>query len=1373
MFDFLRVSKAWDSKKQRYVYTPKFVIKSTIKDLMIRSRDFYAIFNEETGLWELDESKAIELIDAEIRDYATKDAGDTVYDEEHGPLVKLISDTDNRLIAQWHTFCQKDMRDTWVPLDQKIIFSNQTPVRADHATKKLSYPLQEGAHPAYDKLCSVWYLPDEQQKWEWFAGCGLAGDAKKIQKAIIFYGEPGTGKSSIAAEWICNGIFDGMSESHKSKKNNTGYAGSFDATALAQSKDQFGTDFLEDDPVIALDNEAEMSVINARGTFNKIISHESVRVNAKFHATYYIRPAVLLMMCANEPVQISPNSGLRRRILDVQPTGNLVDSETYEWCMGQIPFEKSAVAYKCLQVYKKLGPHYYDGYISEDMLNRTSPFQNFVAENYMQLKDGISLAAAYKLYSEYATECNFKNIMVRYKFRDTLKLYFDNYADKKFSGFKFDKIGIKNAMVDMKSDDYISDKPSGWLKLGKYVSILDEEFADCKAQYATDNLEHPLKYSWDKCPTKLKDLDTTKLHHLQPPDASYITIDFDIYNENGDKDLDLNIAAANKFPPTYAEVSKSGCGIHLEYKYTGGDPNELSRIFGENIEVKVYTGKSSLRRKLTKCNELPIATLSSGLPLKEVKKKVTEGQSFETEKKLINCIKKALRKGYDDLPSTKQNIDFIDKLLSEAYESGKTYDVRSLETSVLKFAMGSTNRADYCTDKVASMFFASKDVMEAEKTNDAPPDPANESPDYNSRPIIFLDIEIFPSYNQSKVQGVDVSDVPEDTPALFLVNWIFDNDDTKCVRMVNPKADEIKELFRLYRIIGFNNRNYDNHMLWACAQGYTPEDLYVLSGRLIGKDTAMSARFGQAYNVSYTDIYDLMSAGNKMGLKKWEIKLQKEGIVARHLEWNHPWNKAVPVKDWEKVAEYCDNDVLTTRALWHYLKDGDVRAREMLATMAKPYGGTMNSTTNQLTNMIVFEGEKNPPLVYTDFSTGKQYQSYEPFKVPILEWDDYISLGDDWTGVTPVNSNHFPGYHLVRDKKGKLHNMYRGVDVKFGGYVYATPGMYGRCVTKDVASMHPHSIKELNLFGEYTQNYTDLMDARIYIKHGDYEKAKGLFHGALAPYLTDKDSAKALSKALKTALNSAYGLTSASFNNAMRDSRNINNIVALRGALVMKTLQDEIEKRGFTVVHIKTDSIKIANPTDEILSFVDEFGKKYGYTYEVEHTWNRLCLVNDAVFIGQHDLDDPDYISNKDKSEEDFPSRWEAVGTQFKVPFVYKSLFTHQPIDFYDKCETINVTSGSLHLIYENGETTVDNFVGRIGLFCPMKTHGGKLIVKRDDGRVASPSGTKDYIWMESDGVKDAGLEDDINIDYYKAKCDEAIDTISKYGDYYQFTEVE
>lgn len=350
--------------------------------------------------------------------------------------------------------------------------------------------------------------------------------------------------------------------------------------------------------------------------------------------------------------------------------------------------------------------------------------------------------------------------------------------------------------------------------------------------------------------------------------------------------------------------------------------------------------------------------------------------------------------------------------------------------------------------------------------------------------------------------------------------------------------------------------------------------------------------------------------------------------------------------------------------------------------------------------------------------------------------------------MTIINS--FPGYEF---KDGK--NIFRGTDVGKGGYVYAEPGMYGNVALLDVASMHPHSVINLNAFGEYTQNFKDLVDARIAIKKKEFDKAKQMFGGRLEPYLNDEASAAALAQALKIAINSVYGLTSANFDNPFRDIRNKNNIVALRGALFMRTLQDEVQKRGFKVAHIKTDSIKIPDATPEIIQFVMDFAKDYGYEFEHEATYDRMCLVNDAVYIAKY----------KDGT-------WTATGTQFQIPYVFKKMFSKEDLAFEDLCTTKSVTSALYLDMNENLGEDEHNyiFVGKVGRFCPIKPGcGGGLLCREKDGKYHSATGAKGYRWLESEMVFELNKLDDIDETYFKAMVDAAVDTIKKYGDYEWF----
>ena len=179
--------------------------------------------------------------------------------------------------------------------------------------------------------------------------------------------------------------------------------------------------------------------------------------------------------------------------------------------------------------------------------------------------------------------------------------------------------------------------------------------------------------------------------------------------------------------------------------------------------------------------------------------------------------------------------------------------------------------------------------------------------------------------------------------------------------------------------------------------------------------------------------------------------------------------------------------------------------------------------------------------------------------------------------------------------------------------------MYSNIALLDIASMHPSSIVAEELFGpEYTKRFNEILQARIAIKHKDFDKAKKMLGGALAKYLTDENAAADLAQALKIAINSVYGLTSAGFENPFRDNRNKDNIVAKRGALFMVNLKHAVQSQGFTVAHIKTDSIKIPDATPEIIKFVTEYGKLYGYNFEHEATYDRMCLVNDAVYIARY-----------------------------------------------------------------------------------------------------------------------------------------------------------
>ena len=1354
MLDFLTISSR--TNKGSVEVVPKFVIKNPSKDLMIRGGDFYAVWDEERKMWSTEEQDVIRLIDNELKKYL--DANHDRIDMSSAN-VKYMWDSDSGSIDRWHKYCQKQMRDCYSMLDEELIFSNSELTREKHASKKLNYPLERGSIAAYDKLIGTLYTPEERHKLEWAIGAIVSGDSKRIQKFMVLYGSAGTGKSTILN--IIQDLFEG-------------YYAVFDAKSLGNANSSFALEAFTCNPLVAIQHDGDLSRIEDNTRLNSLVSHEEMSVNEKFKRSYPMRFKCFLFLGTNKPVKITDGkSGLLRRLIDVSPSGNKLSIREYNMLTKQVKFELGAIAHHCLDVYME-DPHYYDDYVPKSMMGATNDFYNFMVDSYSVFKreDGTSLKAAWEMFKVYVEDAKVPWQMSKRVFKEELKNYFDFYDDSVddehgdkiksyYSGFKTDIFEEEFGKTRTKKKE-AAPKP----KLIDFVegeSIFDKEFADCPAQYATDK-GTPTK-KWDEVTTTLSDLNTAELHYVKVPE-NHIVIDFDIKDENGEKSYDKNVEEASKWPPTYAELSKSGAGVHLHYIYTG-DVSQLSRIYDDNIEVKVFSGNSSLRRALTKCNDLPIATLNSGLPLKEVKTMINF-DGIKNEKALRTLITKHLNK--EIMGATKPSIDMIKKVLDEAYESGIGYDVSDMKNAVFAFAAGSSNQADKCLNMVAEMKFKSE---EPNTTVDV-----GGTDDY-----VFYDVEVFPN--------------------LFLVNYKFAGEGKPVVRLINPSPSDIEGLLK-FKLIDFNGRRYDRHILYGRLMGYTNKELFDLSQRIINaqKGDQSRALFSEAYNLGYTDVYDF--AAKKQSLKKWEIEL---GL--KHHELGLPWDEPVPEELWHKVAEYCDSDVLALEAVFNHLS-ADFTARQILADLAGG-GSTVNDTTNTLTGRIIFGNNRKPQGEF----------NYRNLAEPVFELDPEVKEFLEEVAPEMMAQRHGEAKSLLPYFEGYKYEMgvstYRGEEVGEGGCVRANPGMHGNVALLDVASMHPHSVIMEVLFGpRFTRAFYDIVYGRVHIKHKAWDEVNKMLDGRLTPYIqkviAGEMSAKDLANALKIAINSVYGLTAAKFPNVFKDPRNIDNIVAKRGALFMLDLKYEVEKRGFTVAHIKTDSIKIPDATMEIIDFVMDFGKRYGYTFEHEATYERMCLVNDAVYIAKYASEETckelyGYVPGDNKEH---PSQWTATGTQFQVPYVFKTLFSREPIEFDDMCETKSVSKGALYLDkneelpdvsgyekelskledkYKKGQLSdmlfesecsklndlieeghSYHFVGKVGQFCPIKDGcGGAVLYRQQDDKYYAAAGTTGYRWLESAMVKELGKESDIDKSYYMKLVDDAVDTISQYGDFEWF----
>lgn len=1280
---------------------PDFIVGRS-EDLMVRAKNFYAIWDEEANSWSTDEYEVQRLVDARLKSYA-----ETNKDVINVKYMRNFSSNGQSTFRKF----MSQIGDNAHQLDMTLTFQGTEVKKKDYVSKCLPYSLTPGDHSAWDELVGTLYKPEERAKIEWAFGCIISGDSKKIQKFIVLEGPPGAGKGTIID--IALKLF-------------AGYTTAFDAKALGSNGNQFAAAAFAGNPLVAIQHDGDLSKIADNTILNSIVSHEFMLVNEKYKPSYNARINAFLIMGSNKPVMITDSqSGLIRRLIDVHPTGDLLPPKKYHALIARIDFELGAIAHHCLQVYKEMGKNFYGSYRPLEMMYKTNAFFNFIETYYdvFEKQGGISAKQAWNLYKEYCEEANIDRPMKLHEFRSELGTYFEEFHDR----ITLDGVIVRSYYVGLKTQPFkmpVDDKDVNTftLRLDETTSLLNLELADYAAQYAKAD-GTPSKY-WDdaermiggevKRPkphqivnTRLCDLDPHKEHYVKVP-GNMIVIDFDLTDGDGNKSLARNLEAASAWPATYGELSKSGEGVHLHYYYDG-DLDQLDPVYADGIEIKQYQGNSALRRRLTRCNNVPIATINGGLPLKE-KTRVLDPGTMKSEKALRALIVRNLRK--DIHPGTRPSIQFIKKILDEAYQDGLTFDVSDLYQKVVIFANSSSNHQLECLKIVQSMRWKSEEDI---------PDEPVQSTDNRK---VYIDVE---SYQN-----------------LFVVCWKFEEGNPSAesvTRMINPKPHEVEALFSL-KLVGYNNRNYDNHMLWAAAMGFSTLQLYHLSQKII--NGAIGAKFGEAYKLSFTDVYDFST--KKQGLKKWQIELGLE-----HREMDIPWDKPVPENRIMDVVDYCVNDVVSLEQVDKHLA-GDWKARLILADLS---GLTPNDTTHAHTARIIFGREKNPQrsFVYTDLS------------------------------------KEFPGYaHGPRDgiKGNPLESTYRGIIIGEGGLVRAKPGLYRDVPLLDVESMHPTSIGVLNLFGEYTPRFMALVEAQLAIKHGDYEAAKGMLEGKLVPYIEEieklqtkdpeaaKKAAAELRHGLKIAINIVYGLTSAKFDNAFRDLRNVDNIVAKRGALFMIDLQHFIEgELGRSVTHIKTDSVKVPGASEDDIVQIQNFAKKYGYVMEYnpeKDLYSKMALVNDAVYVAKNAKN----------------GKWSATGKEFQVPYVFKSLFGDtKDINFFDLCETKHVQQGALYLDFGNTDRDLEGvyseaedeediyigsengwiewalgrmkrmkkngaseeecqrfyadaldqliFVGKTGRFTPVKAgYGGGQLYRIKDGKHYAVQGTKGRLWMDS-----------------------------------------
>ena len=442
MFDFVNITQKSVKKGVTEVY-PEFIVRRT-KDLMVRGKAFYAVWDEDSELWCTDENFVAAKIDEAIRTKVKELKEDPGFND----IVsgKYMSNFSTNKWLEWQKYV-KSLPDNYHELDSNIIFANSKPKKTDYVSKLLPYDMKDGSIDAYEEIMSTLYNEEERAKLEWSIGAIISGDSKHIQKFIVLKGAPGTGKSTFLN--IVQKLFPG-------------YYKSFSAKALGSNNDSFALEAFKDNPLIAIQHDGDLSRIEDNTRLNQIISHEMMTVNEKFKSAYTAAFHSFLYMGTNKPVKITDaKSGIIRRLISVSPSGNTLPYRKYQALYNQLDFELGAIAKHCLDIYRQMGENYYDKYIALDMIGATNDFFNFVEDKSHEFihDDRAILREAWDIYKAYVEDARITYPYPMRQFKNELKNYFRDFYERKGNDYNVYEGFLKEKFVYNKGGEEVNLSP--------------------------------------------------------------------------------------------------------------------------------------------------------------------------------------------------------------------------------------------------------------------------------------------------------------------------------------------------------------------------------------------------------------------------------------------------------------------------------------------------------------------------------------------------------------------------------------------------------------------------------------------------------------------------------------------------------------------------------------------------------------------------------------------------------------------------------------------------------------------------------------------------------------------------------------------------
>jgi len=387
--------------------------------------------------------------------------------------------------------------------------------------------------------------------------------------------------------------------------------------------------------------------------------------------------------------------------------------------------------------------------------------------------------------------------------------------------------------------------------------------------------------------------------------------------------------------------------------------------------------------------------------------------------------------------------------------------------------------------------------------------------------LLFYDIEVFEYDALVVFMDIDGNEVAH-----------FWNNRGRTLTEEPSGFEGIKDVIAGKTLVGYNNYNYDDHILTAMLNegGNLSRVLKAINNTIIANGK---------YDHSISEAIHSLDTMQQIDVSRPSLKQIEANMGMSIVESSVSFDIDRPLTDEEReeTLEYCRHDVRATIEVYKLREKSYFETKagllQMLSEDEAKSAYRWNTTT---LSAKVLLGDAS--LIQWDELKGLEKYRRNVEGIPSEVWD----MWDSCTTKDGITS------------KGKTKTIKAyGCNFVFGmGGLHGAPprpGRYGRCKHKDVASMYPSSIVHLKALGEATEKYDQMRRERVAIKHSDPVKAG----------------------ALKLILNSVYG----NFKNKYSALNNpyASATVCIYGQIALFSLCRELSKAGYTVINANTDGV--------------------------------------------------------------------------------------------------------------------------------------------------------------------------------------------------------